>query len=148
MTNLYLDFKKTQIGTGLIETMMIVLLVSVGIVAIIKSQHSLSYSTSTTQQQFDATLLATKEIETLRDFQVLTTTSGYTAYSGIVSGTSSQTVGNTTYTITWTITTNTNPNYKVINVTVSWTDRHSAAQSLQLISNVACIYPATAAAIK
>jgi len=138
---------KTQTGFGLIETLMIILLVSIGVVALMNFQHVLAYSTNNAQQQFDATLLATNEMETLRDFQVLTTTTGYTAYADIVSGTGSSTIGNTTYSLTWTVTTTASPSYKTISVTVSWTDRENNLRSVVLVTQVAGIDPALQASI-
>lgn len=137
-----------QRGIGLIETLLIVLFASICVVALINFQHYLSSSTNSSQQWFDATILATSKVESLRDFQVLTNTAGYSSYQGISSGTSNSTVGNTSYTLTWTVTTNTNPNYKTIDVTVTWTDRFNTSQSVRLTSQVAGIDPAMSAAIK
>src|SRR5437870_5346800 len=106
----------TQAGVGFIETLLILLLVSVSVVALIKFQHVLSYGSHNTQQQFDATIIANKQMETLRDFQVLNTTAGYKAYADIASGSSSTTVGNTAFTTAWTVTTNTDPDYKTIDL--------------------------------
>lgn len=143
MTNSRLDS-----GMGLIETLIILLLVSIGVVSLIKYQHFLSYNDNTLQQQFDATILASKQMETLRDFQVLTTTAGYTAYADIGSGSSSQIVGNTSYTITYTVTTNASPPYKTINVVVSWTDRNNSSRSVTVSSQVAGVDPGQQASIK
>lgn len=140
--------KKNEIGVGLIETLLIILLVSISVVALIKFQHYLTYNTNNAQQQFDATILANQQIETLRDFHVMSTTTGYKAYSEIVSSSGSATVGNTAYTITWTVTTNTSPAYKTIDVTVSWTDRFNTTQSVRLISQVAGVDPASSAGVK
>jgi hypothetical protein len=131
----------TVLGQGLVESLLVVLLISISVVVLVNFQHYVSYSTNLTQQQIDANTLAVKEIETLYDFQVLTATSGYIAYSSIVSSTGTATVGNTTYTITWTVTPFTNPTYKTLNVTVSWTDRTGTARSIQLVSNVAGLDP-------
>jgi Tfp pilus assembly protein PilV len=125
-----------------------VLLISISIAAIVRFQHYLSYSTNSTQQQTDANILAVKQIETLRDFKVLNTTAGYAAYQDIASGTSNATVGNTTYTINWTVTANTNPTYKTIDTTVTWTDRFSTSQTVRLISRVAGLDPVISSLIK
>lgn len=135
-----------QSGQGLIESLIIVLLVAIGVVGILNFQHYLSFSTNMTQQQTDAIALANSEIETLSDFQVLNTTSGYTAYQDITSGSKNATVGNTAYSLSWTVTTNTNPNYKTINVTVSWTDRFGNSKSVNLVSNVAGVDPGVSSA--
>lgn len=145
MINLYPD---KQAGMGLIETLLILLFVSIGIVALVNYQHYLSYSADNAQQQFDATILANKQLETMRDFQVMSTTVGYSAYADIASGTSNVTLGNTAYAVAWTVTTNTSPAYKTINVTVTWTNRFSNSQSVQLSSRVAGVDPAAAVSIK
>jgi Tfp pilus assembly protein PilV len=137
-----------QTGVGFIETLLILLLVSVSVVALIKFQHVLSYGSHNTQQQFDATILANKQMETLCDFQVLNTTTGYKAYADIASGSSNTTVGYTAYSTAWTVTTNTDPDYKTIDLTVTWTDRLNTSQSVRLVTQVAGVDPASSKGIK
>lgn len=137
----------SQRGMGLIETLLIVIFVAIGIVGIFKFQHNLSYSSHNTQQQANATLIGLNKLESLRDFQTLNTTSGYTAYSGISSGSSTQTVGNTSYSLSWTVTTNTSPAYKTIDITVSWTNRIGTSQSIRLTTRVASVDPLVSASI-
>jgi len=132
-------------GQGLIEMLLIFLFIGISVVAILRFQNYLAYSTNLTQQQSDANLIAASQIETLRNYSVLNTTSGYTAYQGIANGTSSTTVGNTTYSVSWTVTTFTNPNYKVIDVTVTWTDRYGASQSINLATRIGSIDPSASA---
>lgn len=144
MTNLY---KKKSLGQTLIEVMATVLFISVGVLALIRFQNYLAYDNSLAQQKADATLLAINQIETQRDFHVLSTTAGYNAYSDIASTTTTATSSNTTFTITSTVTTFTSPNYKRIAVTVSWTDRANTAQSVQMVSYVAGVEPSNSAPI-
>jgi Tfp pilus assembly protein PilV len=134
-------------GQTLVEVLVTVVIIAAGVISLIRFQNYLAYDSSITQQTADATVLAIKQIETLRDYQVINTTSGYTDYSSIASGTQSSTVGNTTYSISWTITTFTNPDYKNIDVTVSWTDRRSNTKSVNYISRVASIDPAHSASV-
>lgn len=138
---------RSQRGIGLLETLLIVIFVSIGIVGIMKYQHNLTYSTNTTQQQANATLVALNKIEQLRDFTTLNTTAGYTAYSDIATGTSTQTVGNTSYSLSWTITSNASPSYKTIDITVSWTDRAGGSQSIRLVTRIAGVDPLNSARI-
>lgn len=133
-----------QQGQGLIETILVFLLISGSIVALITFQNYLAYSNSLVQQQTTALNLAINQIETLRDFYLLT---GTGSYQNIASGSSSSTASGATFTTTWTITTNTSPNYKVIDVTVSWTDRRNSSQSIRLVSRVAGLDPIYSAAI-
>lgn len=139
--------KKTLTGQTLVETLVTIVFISMAVIALIRFQNYLSYDNSLSQQTATAITLAESEIETLRDFQVLTTTSGYTAYSSIASGSSTNNGTSAVYTITWTVTSYTNPTYKNISVTVSWTDRRGTAQSVQLVTNVAGIQPANSAAV-
>jgi len=134
-------------GQGLIETLITLLLISVSIIALIRFQSYLAYSNSITQQTSEGSLLAVKQIESLRDFQVLNNTPGYTSYQGIASGTGTSTGINATYTITWTVTSSANPTYKTLDVTVSWTDRYNNAQSVRLITRVAGIDPSYSSSI-
>ena len=128
-------------GQGLIEMLMILLFIGVSIAAILKFQGYLAYSTQLAQQQSEANLLAISQIEQLRNFTVLNTTAGYSAYQDIAPSSTTSIVNNTTYTINWTITAFTNPTYKKINVTVSWTDRYATAQSVSLSTSAAGIDP-------
>lgn len=138
---------KKQLGQSLIEVMLTVLVVCVGVIALIRFQNYLAYDNTSSQQRSDAMLIAVKQIEILRDFQVVNNTTGYTSYQGIASGSSSVTGTNTAYTVNWTVTTFTDPDYKTINVTVSWTDRYNVSQSATLVSNVAGIDPSSSSTI-
>lgn len=132
-----------QRGIGLIETLLVTLLIALGVVGLVKLQNQLAYNANYTTQQSTATFLAESKMESLRDFNVITTTSGAEAYNDITSGTSTSTVGPTTYTLTWTVTTNTTIGYKNIAVTVTWTDNYNVARTLTLNSNIASIDPGT-----
>jgi Tfp pilus assembly protein PilV len=136
-----------QQGQGLIEILMTVLFIGIGVVALIKLQNYLSNSNDLAYQRSDAVRIATRQVEILRDFQVINNTSGYTSYQGIATGSTTVTGANTTYTVSWTVTSYTNPTYKVINITVSWTDRYNEAQSVNMVASVAGIDPSSSATI-
>ena len=130
-------------GQTLIEVMVTLVFIGLGVVALIKFQNSLAYDTAVSQQRGDATILARSTLETLRDFQVLNNTNGYTSYQSIASGGNSSAITNANYTINWTVTAYNNPTYKNINVIVSWTDRNNNPQQIELISNVAGLDPSS-----
>lgn len=134
-------------GQGLVETMVALFFIAFSFIALIRFQGYLNYTDGLTQQRADAVALAVKEIETLREFQVINNTAGYTSYQSITTGSSSYTGINTTYSIAWTVTAHTNPTYKNVSVTVSWTDRYNTAQSVTLISNIAGVDPGFSAAV-
>lgn len=134
-------------GQTIVEALIAFVIIAISAVALIKFQNYLSYTNSLAQQKSEATLLAIKQIETLRDFQVLNNRSGYTSYQGITSGSSTITVNNTSYSITWTITAFTNPTYKLADVTTSWTDRSNILQSVRLTTDISGIDPAYSSSI-
>lgn len=134
-------------GQTLIEALLTIIFISMTVIALIRFQNYLAYDNSLSLQKGYATMLAQSEIETLADFQVLNNTAGYSSYQGVSSSSSTVTGTTATYTITWTITSYSNPTYKTIDVTVSWTDRRGNSQSVRLIRNIAGIEPANSAAV-
>lgn len=139
--------KSNMQGQTLIEALITIVFISFCVIALIRFQTYLMYDNSLAQQKSEAIILATQEIEQLRSFQVLNTTSGYTAYQSIATGSSSVTGTSATYSLAWTVTANTNPTYKNVSVTVSWTDRYNTTQSIQLVSNIAGIDPPNSAIV-
>lgn len=138
---------KWMSGQGLIEVLMTVLFIGIAVLALVRFQNYLGYNNAEAAQRIDAIIIAEKQIETLRDFQVLNNTSGYTSYQGIASGTGSATGAGVSYSISWTVTTNANPVYKTISVTVTWTDRYNVSQSVNLVTDVAGIEPSQSSSI-
>jgi type IV pilus assembly protein PilV len=138
---------RTQQGQGLIEILITAVVIIIAVVALLNFQGNLAYNDSLVQARALATTLAEQKIEQLRDFNVLTTQSPYTAYQNIASGSSTYAGPTTTYTITWTVTTVASPSYKTLNVTVSWTDRRGISQSVQLVTDVAGIAPVISATV-
>ena len=138
---------KKQAGQGLIETLITILLIAISVIALVRFQNYLAYTNSLTRQYNDAGILALEKIESLRDFQVINNTGGYTSYQSIVSGTGTSAGTTATYTLTWTVTANTNPTYKNIDITVSWTDRNNTARSVRFITRVAGVDPGYSASI-
>lgn len=138
--------QKTR-GLTLVEMMITLLLIGISVIALVRLQNYLAYTTSVTQQKGDALVLAIQKQESLRDFQVLNNQNGYTSYQSIASGSSTSAGATTTYTTAWTVTSNANPTYKTIDITVSWTDRYNGSQSIRLVTKVAGIDPANSAAV-
>lgn len=134
-------------GQTLVEALVTLLFIAVGVVALVRFQNYLAFDNSVSRQKADATAIAQSRMETLRDFQVLNNTSGYTSYESIASGSAVVTGSTATYNVAWTVTTNTDPDYKDVTVTVSWTDRNGGSQSVVLNSRIAGIEPANSAAV-
>lgn len=138
---------KLSRGQTLIEALITIVFIAVTVIALIRFQNYLAYDNSLSQQKGDATILAQSRIETLRDYQVLNNTTGYTSYQSISSGSSTTTGATAVYTVTWTVTPFTNPTHKTVDVNVTWTDRRGIVQSVRLISDIAGIEPANSAAV-
>lgn len=139
--------KKHIAGVSLVELLVTLLVLTIGITALIKFQATYFYYYDVAKQQADAIDLARKTIESLRNYEVLDTTPGLTAYADIASSTSTVVGSNTTYTVTCTVTTNTSPDYKTVNVQVSWNDRRNIAKSITLTSIIAKIDPSNSGLI-
>lgn len=134
-------------GQTLVEVLAALVIIVISVIALIRFQNYLAYDNSLSLQRSDAMLIAQSKMESLRDFDVLNPTPGYTDYQAISSGSSTSAGTTTSYTLTWTVTTNTAPDYKTITVTVSWTDRRNTNQSVVLVSHVAGIQPSNSAGI-
>jgi Tfp pilus assembly protein PilE len=132
---------------GFPSTLITIAFLAVSVIALVSFQSYLTYDNILSQQKTRALLLATSQIETLRDYQVLNNTSGYTSWQSIASGSSSVTGNTATYTVTWTVTSFANPTYKNVDVTVTWTDQRGTAQSVKQDVNIAGIDPQDSSAI-
>jgi type IV pilus modification protein PilV len=139
--------KFNQKGVTLIELLVTLLILTIGIAALIKFQMTYFYYYDLSKQRAEAIFLAKAKMDALRAFETIPTTSGKFAYNDIVSGSSTSTGNNATYSINWTVTTYTNPNYKTVNITVSWTDRRNAAKSISLSSIIAQLDPSTSGVV-
>jgi len=145
--NMKIVTKQKSRGQTLVEALVTLLFIAVGVIALIRFQNYLAYDNSLSRQKADATAIAQSRMEVLRDYQVLNNTAGYTSYESISSGNTTVTGTTATYTVVWTVATNTNPDYKDVTVTVSWTDRNGVSQSVVLNSRIAGIEPANSAAV-
>lgn len=116
-------------------------ILSVGLLGLAKFQGNIWYYVSLARQQAEAAIIGEQKLENLRSFEVITTTSGYTAYNSIASGSSTTSGTDTNYALTWTVATNATPAYKMVDLTVAWTDRRSQSQSIALSTIIAGVDP-------
>ena len=138
---------KNAPGFSLVELIVTLMVLTIGIAALVKFQSRYFYYYDIGKQRAEALVVANKQMEILKTFDVIATTTGHVAYQDIVSGTNTTVGNNATYTNTWTVTTNTNPDYKVINEVVTWPDRRGVSQSVTLTGTVSSIDPATSGLI-
>lgn len=112
-------------GFSLVEPMAAMVIAGAGLLALTKFQANLVETGSASRQRVEALRLAQQQLEHLR----------YMTYDSIAAGndTPSLADSNVSYARAWTIpTTSTNPNFKIAQVTVSWTDQKNTAQSFVL----------------
>lgn len=136
-----------QRGISLVETVVTLAILSFGLVALMKLQAYLVGHSANSKEQTEATTLAQKKIEELRDYQQINTSSGVKSYDDITSG--SQTVNGvaSTYTLSWAVTSNNVPDHKTIDLTVTWTDRSNVNHTINLSSIIAKTDPASSGVI-
>jgi Tfp pilus assembly protein PilV len=136
-----------NLGQTLIEVLITLVFIAVSVIAMIRFQNYLAYNNGLSQQKANAVQIAQSKMSSLQDFQVLNTTSGYTAYQDIVSGSSTVAGTTTNYTMTWTVTTFASPSYKQISIVVTWLDRYNVSQSITLVRNIAGLQPANSGSV-
>lgn len=123
-------------GFSLVEPLAAMVIAGAGLLALVKFQANLVETGSASRQRVEALRLAQEKLEDLR----------YLPYSSIVAGNDTPTLennANVSYARTWTIpTTSTAPDYKIAQVTVSWTDQKNIAQSFVLSSLISNYSPA------
>lgn len=159
-----------QSGFGLIEVLITVLVISAGLLAYVSLQRSVFREANLASAQVAATELALSKLEDLRGFSALNTTTGQFAYQDIAAnaggGLASGTVvlENLTLSRSWTVTNywytdvnlapvtaapagNPLPSFKLVTVTIAWTDHNGSAQTLSLPSIIAATDPRLAATV-
>lgn len=130
----------TQRGATMVEALVAFLVLAFGLLAIAGFQVTLSRNSDLAKQRSEAMRLAQERLEELRTFQSL---AGYNTLANQAAANVTGYATNTTYSIASAITgyTDPNPDYKTVVVTVSWTDRVGATQTVTLNSTIAGIDP-------
>lgn len=140
--------QRFQFGTGLIEVLVAILVLAVGMLGMSKLNALLIRDGGTANNRAIAVSLAQEKLDDLRGFKWISPNSSYGegcgagifcfseivtdagGYEAPVSGTlrfptGDVTVGNTSFSRTWTVVDNTS--FKLVRVTVSWTDQNGNA---------------------
>jgi Tfp pilus assembly protein PilV len=145
--------RRRALGVSLIEALVALAVLAFGLLGVAGMQSSLRATADSTRQRAEAVRMAQEKIEELRAFALLSGAgSGQVDYDDIVSGNDTPAppsgYANTSFARTWTVTTPGSgaPPFKVLNVSVTWTDRNNVSGSVTLTSNVLRAAPAVAAA--
>jgi len=130
-----------QRGLSVLEVLIAIIIISVGILALAKLQKNLWHHSSLAKQRGKALILAQGKMEDLRGFEVLYTQTGKFAYQDIVSGSQVVSDVDTSYTVTWNVTDYSDPDYKLVNVSVSWLDNRGNSHNINLTSIISRLDP-------
>ena len=143
---------RLQRGTTLLEALVALLVLSLGMFSVARVQTQLRLNADMARQRSEAVRLAQEDMERLRAFSVLATTTGARAYADIVNATatvdtSTGYTSNTRYQVTRNVTTAGAPNTKTASVAVSWADRGGTDHQVVLNSLITGSNPAYSGAL-
>ncbi len=133
-------------GFTLIEAMIAFLISSIGLFGLFSTQAMLARNADVAKQRTEGVRLAQEQIEALRAFTAINTTTGQAAWADLTTGSDSVTT-NATFTRSWTVADAATDPMRRISINVSWTDRSGQAQSVSLASVVSKTNPADVGAL-
>ena len=145
--------RRSQRGTTLLEGMVAFLVLSLGMLSVVRVQTQLRLNSDVARQRSEAVRLAQEDLEKMRAFSSIAIRSGANAYAGLAAGTSSIDASsgqpsNTTYALTREVSDTDVPNAKSATVSVAWDDRNGTLQQVVLNSVISGSDPAYAGALK
>ena len=145
--------RRSQRGTTLLEGMVAFLVLSLGMLSVVRVQTQLRLNSDVARQRSEAVRLAQEDLEKMRAFSSIAIRAGANAYAGLAAGTSSIDASsgqpsNTTYALTREVSDTDVPNAKSATVSVAWDDRNGTLQQVVLNSVISGSDPAYAGALK
>ena len=141
-----------QRGTTLLEALVAFLVLSLGMLTVVRVQTELRLNSDVARQRSEAVRLGQEDLESLRSFSIIAASGATRSYADVTSA--STTVDsaagyaiNTRYQVTRQVGAASAPNTKDASVTVSWNDRSGTAQQVALNSIINGIDPAYSGAL-
>ncbi len=143
---------RQQRGASLVEALLAFLVLSLGMVGMVKLQSHLRSAADLARQHSEALRLAQEEIESLRGFVTLATTPGLPAYADIAPASAillppQGPRDSARYRIERRVDTSAAPRLKTLSVIVGWDDRQGTARQVELSSAIAGIDPTWSGAL-
>ena len=135
-----------QRGTALISALVAFLVISVGLLAMMRGQSELRHSGDLARQRSEAVRLAQADVERLRAFPALDGAAGWDVIAGAMRDATPD-GSPTAYTLSRSVAVAGDAGYKAVRVTVSWNDSRGAAQQVRLATAIARHDPAYAGAL-
>lgn len=142
-----------QRGTTLLEALVAFLVLSLGMLTVVRFQTQLRLNSDVARQRSEAVRIAQQEMENLRSFSVMAATAGARSFTDITSGATTlddiaeQAGSNTRYTVTRSVADDKLPHAKSASLSVAWDDRSGSAQKVVLETVIAAIDPAYSGAL-
>lgn len=142
-----------QRGTTLLESLVAFLVLSLGMLSVVRVQSQLRLNSDVARQRSEAVRLAQEDLEKMRSFSVIEARTGLHAYASLADATATFDAdagqpGNTSYTLRRRVSAGDVPHAKDAAVEVSWTDRTGAPQRVELTSTISGSDPAYSGALK
>ncbi len=144
-----------QRGTTLLESLVAFLVLSLGMLSVVRVQSQLRLNSDVARQRSEAVRLAQEDLEKMRSFSVIEARTGLHAYASLADATATFDAdadtgqpGNTSYTLRRRVSASDVPHAKDAAVEVSWTDRTGASQRVELTSMISGSDPAYSGALK
>lgn len=131
-----------QRGITLIESLLAFVVLSVGLLALLRVQPELRQHAELARQRSEAVRLAQQEIEGLRAF---TSLDGHAAIADHAHTLEPDGLGSPRYAIARRVDAGSWPHARAVDVSVTWTDRRGEAQQVLLSTLIAAHEPALAA---
>ncbi len=123
--------RRRRRGISLVGALVACAVVALSLAAAMRAQSSLRAGADSARQRTEATRLAQAEVERLRAFGRLAGSSGYEAIASGSNGLPAD-GGSTAYTLARRVAEQSPPDYKSVQVEVSWPDRRGAVERVRL----------------
>jgi prepilin-type N-terminal cleavage/methylation domain-containing protein len=133
---------RRQRGFTLIESLLAFVVLTIGLLALLRVQPELRQHAELARQRSEAVRLAQQEIEGLRSFVAL---SGYAAITDRTHSLEADEGGSPRYALERRVDATAWPQARAVDVTVAWADRRGEAQQVRLSTIIAAHEPALAA---